>query len=120
MEEMMKKFLALMIATMMVVVAANAAKKTKNKFVVSFGDGGYKSYKVIDNSCYVYTLAPKSLKDAPKALNSAITASLVNAGKQYSKKADAFINIKVYLTPYKNAIIYQVCGDVIKASKRRR
>lgn len=114
----MKKLFITFFAIALVLSAANA--KSKNSFVISFGKGGMNSYKIVDNSCYVYTLSPKSLKDTPKTLNSALTASLVNVKKQYAKKADGFINIKVHLTPYKNAIIYQVCGDVVKTSKRRK
>ncbi|WP_200762616.1 hypothetical protein [Nitrosophilus alvini] len=114
----MKKLFIAIFAIALLLSAADA--KSKKSFTISFGDGGMGKYEIVDNSCYVYTLNPKSLKDAPKTLNSALTASLVNVKKQYAKKADGFVNIKVHLTPYKNAIIYQVCGDVVKTSKRRK
>ncbi len=114
---MKRVFKAVLIAAL-VSVSATAAKK--GGFVISFGDGGFERYEIIDNSCYVYTLVPKSLKEAPKSLNSALTASMINAKKQYGKKASGFINLQVYTVSYKNAIVYQVCGDIVKSSKRRK
>ncbi len=88
----------------------------EEKFILSFGDGGFKSYEVVDNTCYVYTLRyPKNEADLPKLMNNVLVSSVINARRQYGKKGDAFINIKVsWQLIGKERLIYQVCGDIVR------
>lgn len=85
-------------------------------FVVSFGNGGFKSYELIDSTCYVYTVKyPKDEKRLPKIMNDLIVSSAINAQRQYMKKGNALINMKIsWQIVGKELIIYQVCGDVVR------
>jgi len=86
------------------------------KFIVSFGDGGFGKYKIVDNTCYNYSLNyPKTDAEVSKLMNSVIVVVVQNAKKTYANKADGFINIKPkWQIVYGKKIIYQVCGDIIK------
>ncbi|RLJ70095.1 hypothetical protein BCF55_0359 [Hydrogenivirga caldilitoris] len=88
----------------------------QEKFIVSFGDGGFKSYELIDSTCYVYTVKyPKEEKRLPKIMNDLIVSSAINAQRQYSKKGNALINMRIsWQIAGKELIIYQVCGDVVR------
>ncbi len=107
---MLKKILATAMAMGMVTVMA------KPKFLVSFGDGGLKRYEIVDNTCYVYTIKyPKKDTDLPKVMNDVLVSSVINAQRQYGKKGDGFINIKVsWQVVGKDRLIYQVCGDIVR------
>ncbi|WP_456465102.1 hypothetical protein [Persephonella sp.] len=109
----MKKFgISLLIAG---IISVSAFAKG-NDFIFSFGNGGLTSYKVQDNSCYVYVFNyPKNEKKISDIINRALMTSLLRAKKQFSKDNDGFINIKTHLKFIgKEKIIYQVCGDVIR------
>ena len=90
----------------------NEAKK--NGFILSFGDSGVKDCKVVDNVSYVYTLTPKEIKEVPDLLNNVFSNTLVKVKNSYSGKAEGFINIKVQWSTYKESIIFQIFGDIIK------
>ncbi|WP_457642473.1 hypothetical protein [Persephonella sp.] len=85
-------------------------------FIISFGEGGFKSYKIIDNTCYGYVMGyPKTDKTLPNIMNEAIMRSLKQAKNSYEKKAEGFINIKVmWQFIDKKMIIYQLCGDIVR------
>ena len=87
-----------------------------SKFLVSFGDGGLKSYTIVDNTCYVYTVKyPKKDSDLPKIMNDVLVSSVINAQRQYGKKGNAFINIRVSWQLMENKrLVYQVCGDIVR------
>ncbi len=89
-----------------------------DRFIVSFGDGGLKSYKIVDNTCYVYTVKyPKKDSDLPKIMNDVLVSSVINAQKQYGKKGNAFINIRVsWQLVGDKRLVYQVCGDIARRS----
>jgi len=107
---MIKRMLALALAMGAMTVMG------KTKFLVSFGDGGLKKYEVVDNTCYVYTIKyPKKDTDLPKIMNDVLVSSVINAQRQYGKKGDAFINIRVsWQVVGKERLIYQVCGDIVR------
>ncbi len=86
------------------------------KFIVSFGNAGLKSYEIVDNTCYVYTVKyPKKDSDLPKIMNDVLVSSVINAQKQYGKKGSAFINIRLsWQLVGKERLIYQVCGDIVR------
>jgi hypothetical protein len=93
-----------------IALTANAAS-----FTVSFGDGGFKNYKVIDNICYGYAIPVKENKTLVKMINQAVTLSVSKAKKSYAKKAKGFINIKFHWAPLgQKGLLYQICGDVVK------
>ncbi len=85
-------------------------------FVVSFGTGGMATYKVVDNTCFVYTLGyPKEEKQVSQLMNNVLTDSIGKARKQFSKQNDGLVNVKVaWQVLGKEKIVYQVCGDVVK------
>lgn len=85
-------------------------------FIVSFGTGGMASYKVIDNTCFVYTLGyPKEEKQISQMMNNVLTDSIGQARKQFARENDGLVNVKVaWQFLGKERIIYQVCGDVVK------
>ena len=87
-----------------------------NKFIVSFGDGGLKTYRIVDNTCYVYTVKyPKKDSDLPKIMNDVLVSSVINAQKQYGRKGSAFINVRVsWQLVGEKRLIYQVCGDIAR------
>ena len=107
----MKKIIAILIAT-----GAFAVSATEKEFVVSFGNGGLSSYKVIDNTCFSYIMAyPKTDKTVPNIMNEAVLRSFAKAKKDFSNKYDGFINVKVNMQFInKRLIIYQICGDLIR------
>ncbi|WP_281951382.1 hypothetical protein [Nitrosophilus kaiyonis] len=112
----MLRFLKLILFLAILTGSINASTKY---FAVSFGNGGFTSYKVIDNICYGYLIKIKNKKDVMKVLNRALTASIQKVRKVYSKKADGYINIRFKWGNYeKGVILYQVCGDVVKSSKK--
>ncbi len=86
------------------------------KFLVSFGDGGLKKYEIVDNTCYVYTIKyPKKDTDLPKIMNDVLVSSVINAQRQYGKKGNGFINIRIsWQVVERKRLIYQVCGDIIR------
>ncbi len=102
--------------TLLVIGIAAAALGKGKDFTISFGDGGFKTYKVIDNSCYVYIFKyPKNEKNISNLINKALMTTLLRARKQFSKENDGFINIKTHLKFLdKDRIIYQICGDVVR------
>jgi len=84
-------------------------------FLVSFGDGGVK-YSVVDSTCYSYVLRyPEDERRLPNMLNNTIMSSVIKAGKEYSKKANGFFNVKFFWQVVgKERIIVQVCGDIVR------
>ena len=96
-------------------IAATVFAKGKD-FTFSFGNGGFTSYKVQDNSCYVYVFNyPKNEKKISDIINRALMTSLFRARKQFSKDNDGFINIRTHLKFIgKDKIVYQICGDVVR------
>ncbi len=111
--------LAMLAALLLIFAAAPcAAPAADNDFVVSFGTGGIATYKVVDNTCFVYTLGyPKEEKDVSQLMNNVLTDSIVKARKQFAKQNDGLVNVKVaWQVLGKEKILYQVCGDVIKKS----
>ncbi|WP_207145058.1 hypothetical protein [Persephonella atlantica] len=108
----MKKIItAVLVAGVLTVGTA----KEKN-FTVSFGDGGFKNYRVIDNTCFSYIMGyPKTDKTVPNIMNEAVLSSLAKARKNFSKEYDGFINVRVYMQFIdKRMIVYQICGDLIR------
>ncbi len=89
------------------------------EFLVSFGDGGVK-YKVVDSTCYSYVLKyPEDEKRLPDMLNNTIMSSVIKAGKEYSKKANGFFNVKFFWQIVgKERIVVQVCGDIVRRETR--
>ncbi|HHG73901.1 MAG TPA: hypothetical protein ENK22_02560 [Persephonella sp.] len=85
-------------------------------FTVSFGEGGFTKYKVIDNTCFSYIIGyPKTDKTVPNIMNEAVLKSIARARKDFSKKYDGFINVRVHMQFIdKKMIIYQICGDLIR------
>ena len=85
-------------------------------FTVSFGDGGIKNYKVKDNTCFSYVMGyPKTDKTVPNIMNEAVLRSFAKAKKDFSKKYDGFINVRVYMQFIdRKMIVYQICGDLIR------
>lgn len=85
-------------------------------FVVSFGTGGMATYKVVDNTCFVYTLGyPKDEKQISQLMNNVLTDSIGQARRQFGRTNDGLVNVKVaWQFLGKEKIIYQVCGDVVK------
>ncbi len=88
-------------------------------FVVSFGTGGMPTYRVVDNTCFVYTLAyPKEEKEISQLMNNVLTDSINQARKQFSQQNDGLVNMKIaWQFLGKEKIVYQVCGDVVKKTK---
>ena len=88
----------------------------KEKFIISFGDGGFGKYEIVDNTCFGYVMGyPKTDKTLPNILNEALMRSLKQAKDAYEKKADGYINIKVmWQFIGTKRIIYQVCGDIVR------
>ena len=85
-------------------------------FTVSFGEGGFNKYKVIDNTCFSYIIGyPKTDKTVPNIMNEAVLKSIAKAKKEFSKKYDGFINVRVYMQFIdRKMIVYQICGDLIR------
>ena len=106
------KILGIALSSVLMVSGAFAG----SKFIVSFGDGGFSKYEIVDNTCYTYSLNyPKTDAEVSKLMNSVIVVVVQNAKKAYAKKADGFINIRPkWQVVYGKKIIYQVCGDIIK------
>lgn len=92
------------------------AVAAEKDFIVSFGTGGMASYKVVDNTCFVYTLGyPKEEKQISQMMNNVLTDSIGQARKQFARDNDGLVNVKVaWQFLGKERIIYQVCGDVVK------
>ncbi|WP_457622520.1 hypothetical protein [Persephonella sp.] len=88
----------------------------KEKFIISFGDGGFKKYEIVDNTCFGYVMGyPKTDKTVPNILNEALMRSLKQVKETYEEKADGYINIKViWQFIGTKRIIYQVCGDIVR------
>jgi hypothetical protein len=88
----------------------------EQNFVVSFGTGGMVTYRVVDNTCFVYTLGyPKEEKQISQLMNNVLTDSIGQARKQFARANDGLVNVKVaWQFLGKEKIIYQVCGDVVK------
>jgi hypothetical protein len=101
--------------TMCLLVCAPAVAAEKD-FIVSFGTGGMTSYRVVDNTCFVYTLGyPKEEKQISQMMNNVLTDSIGQARRQFAKNNDGLVNVKVaWQFLGKERIIYQVCGDVVK------
>jgi len=100
---------------MLFFVAGNVFAAERD-FIVSFGNGGFSTYRVVDNACYVYTLHyPADEKQLSHLMNQVITASVAAARRQYAKDNDGFINVKVqWQFLGKERIVYQVCGDIVR------
>jgi hypothetical protein len=107
-----------MLAALLLVLAAfpAGAPAGENDFIVSFGTGGITTYKVVDNTCFVYTLGyPKEEKEVSQLMNNVLTDSIGKARKQFAKQNDGLVNVKVaWQILGKEKIVYQVCGDVVK------
>lgn len=106
----------LIISLIFVVFLTSASVAAEKDFVVSFGNGGFSSYRVVDNACYVFTLNyPADERQLSQLMNEVITASVLAARKQYARDNDGFINVKVqWQFLGKERIVYQVCGDIVK------
>ena len=98
-----------------VVLISNAYSK-ESDFTISFGNGGFQNYTVVDNSCYIYLINyPKDEKTLSNILNKILFSTITEARKRFSKDNDGFINIDVKLEFIgKERIVYQICGDVIR------
>ena len=81
---------------------------------ISFGNGGFKSYEVVDNTCFSFVLKPKELTRTPQAVSTAMKRTLLEIKKMYKGKADAFINVRIAMTYLEGLVLYQVCGDLVK------
>lgn len=86
------------------------------EFTVSFGNGGFERYKVVDNTCFSYIMGyPKTDKTVPNIMNEAVLRSIAQAKKKFGNKYDGFINVRVHMQFVdKKMIIYQICGDLIR------
>ncbi|WP_200762613.1 hypothetical protein [Nitrosophilus alvini] len=93
------------------------AEAKKENFVLSFGDGGIREYKVVDNVSYVFTLTPKDIKEVPDLFNNVLSNALVKVKNSYRDKADGFVNIKVQWSAFKDSIIFQIFGDIIEKTE---
>ena len=48
-------------------------------------------------------------------MNEAVLKSIAKAKKDFSKKYDGFINVRVYMQFIdRKMIVYQICGDLIR------
>ncbi|WP_456401351.1 hypothetical protein [Persephonella sp.] len=92
------------------------AKTEEKKFIISFGNGGFKEYEIIDNTCFGYVMGyPNTDKTIPNILNEALMRSLKQAKDAYEKKSDGYINVRVkWQFIGTKRIIYQVCGDIVR------
>ncbi len=97
-------------------VVSSPSIAAEKDFIVSFGTGGMGSYRVVDNTCFVYTLGyPKEEKQISQMMNNVLTDSIGQARRQFAKDNDGLVNVKVaWQFLGKERIIYQVCGDVVK------
>lgn len=104
------------IITVLILTGALTGFSFGKEFTVSFGEGGLKKYKVIDNTCFSYIIGyPKTDKTVPNIMNEAVLKSVAKAKKEFSKDYDGFINVKVHMQFIdKRMIIYQICGDLIR------
>jgi len=100
---------------LMILLPALMGMAMAQDFLVSFGDGGVK-YRIVDSTCYSYVLNyPKDEKRLPNMLNNTIMSSVIKAGREYSKKANGFFNVKFFWQVVgKERIIVQVCGDIVR------
>ncbi len=102
---------------MILIFSLKSQTVAKDKeFVVSFGNGGLKSFVVKDNTCFSYIMGyPKTDKTVPNIMNEAVLSSLAEARKKFSKEYDGFINVRVQMQFVdRKMIIYQICGDLIR------
>ncbi|WP_456393369.1 hypothetical protein [Persephonella sp.] len=108
----MKKIIALILTGALI----GSTYGSEKDFVVSFGDGGFKQYKVVDNTCFSYIIGyPKTDKTVPNIMNEAVLSSFAAIKKDFKKKYDGFINVHIFMQFIdRKAIIYQVCGDLIR------
>ncbi len=106
------------INTVILILVLGISIKTfaEKRFIISFGDGGFVKYEIVDNTCFGYVMGyPKTDKTIPNILNEALMRSLKQAKDTYEKKADGYINIKVmWQFIGTKRIIYQVCGDIVR------
>jgi hypothetical protein len=117
----MKRRLIILAALLLIFAAfPPEAPAGENDFVVSFGTGGMATYKVVDNTCFVYTLSyPKDEKQISELMNNVLTDSIGKARKQFSKQNDGLVNVKLaWQILGKEKIVYQVCGDVVKKTAK--
>ncbi len=84
------------------------------ELIISFGNGGFKNYKIVDNTCFSFVLKSEKEKDLPRALSQAVLKALVDIKKMYRGKADGFINLRVHFTGINGTILYQICGDLVR------
>ncbi|OPY70901.1 MAG: hypothetical protein A4E57_00216 [Syntrophorhabdaceae bacterium PtaU1.Bin034] len=116
----MKSLMAAMVMiaslSLMFLLFPSDSPAAEKNFIVSFGTGGMSTYKVVDNTCFVYTLGyPKEEKQISQLMNNVLTDSIGQAKKQFAKENDGLVNVKVFWQFLgKERIIYQVCGDVVK------
>jgi hypothetical protein len=103
----MRKLTGVLLLTALTATATDDIK-------ISFGDGGFKSYEVVDNTCFSFVLKPKELSRTPEAVSRAMKKALLDIKRIYRGKADAFINIRIALTHLEGLVLYQVCGDLVK------
>ncbi|MDQ7037805.1 MAG: hypothetical protein Q9N26_01205 [Aquificota bacterium] len=103
----MRKLIGVFILTALTASASDDIK-------ISFGDGGFKYYEVVDNTCFSFVLKPKELTRTPHAVSTAMKRTLLEIKKMYRGKADAFINIRIAMTHLEGLVLYQVCGDLVK------
>ncbi|SNZ02589.1 hypothetical protein SAMN06265182_0158 [Persephonella hydrogeniphila] len=107
---MKKKITALMLTG--VLIGFSYGKE----LTVSFGNGGFEKYEVIDNTCFSYIMGyPKTDKTVPNIMNEAVLRSIAQAKKKFGKQYDGFINVRVHMQFVdKKMIIYQICGDLVR------
>ncbi len=109
----MKKLLTAVLA----VAVVSSASMAKEKFVISFGNGGMTKYTVEDNICYTYVFNySDNPKQVSKNMNDVVIFVIQAVKKNFAKKADGFINIRTnwQVAPDNRKIVYQVCGDIVK------
>ncbi len=110
-------FVSLLVALAFLCAPVHSGEKD---FTVSFGTGGMGAYRVVDNTCFVYTLNyPREEKQISQLMNNVLTDSIGQARKQFARENDGLVNVKVvWQFLGKEKIIYQVCGDVVKKAAR--
>ncbi len=105
------------LAVALTVVVLSTVSLAKEKFVISFGNGGMSKYTVEDNICYTYVFNYSDKpKQVSKNMNDVVIFVIQTIKKNFEKKADGFINIRTnwQVAPDNRKIVYQVCGDLVK------
>lgn len=114
----MKNKVLMVFSVILLVFSISTAKEKTNQFIISFGDGGLDKYKIVDNICftYVFPFSDKP-KEVSKNMNDVVMFVIQTIRQKYSKNSNGFINMKTnwQVAPDNRRIIYQICGDLIKA-----